>query len=114
LRAFVSNWGGDTVTVVDTSTLGIVRTVRTGTHPSAIATSPVRNETYVANTDSDTVTVLDGAGNVLRSIDLRPYSDAPIGASPDALTVSPDGGTLYVANANDNDVGVIQLAAAGP
>ena len=93
-RAFVSNWGADTVTVVDTSTLGVIRTVHTGTHPSAIVTSPVRDETYVANADSDTITVLGAAGTVLRSIDLRPYSGAPIGASPDALTVSPDGGTL--------------------
>jgi len=107
-RAFVSNWGAGTVTVVDTSTLGVVSTVHTGTHPSAVVTSPVRDETYVANADSDTVTVLDGAGTVLRSIDLRPYSGAPIGASPDALTVSPDGRTLFVANANDDDVAVVQ------
>jgi YVTN family beta-propeller protein len=112
-RAFVSNWGTGTVTVVDTSTLAVVRTVHTGTHPSAVVTSPVRDETYVANADSDTVTVLDGTGTVLRSIDLRPYSGAPIGASPDALTVSPDGGTLFVANANDDDVAVVQLAYAG-
>ena len=77
-------------------------------------TSPLRDETYVANADSDTITVLGGANTVLRSIDLRPYSGAPIGASPDALTVSPDGGTLYVANANDDDVAVVvQLGAAG-
>ncbi len=112
--AFVSNWGADTVTVVDTSTLGVARTVYTGTHPRAIVTSPLRDETYVANADSDTITVLGGASTVLRSIDLRPYSGAPIGASPDALTVSPDGGTLYVANANDDDVAVVvQLGAAG-
>jgi len=112
-RAFVSNWGERSVTVVDTATRAVIRTVATGTHPSAIVTNPARDETYVANADSDTVSVLDAAGTALRTIDLRPYSGAPIGASPDALTVSPDGGTLYVANANDNDVAVVQLAAAG-
>lgn len=112
-RAFVTNWGADSVSVVDTSTLSVVKTVLTGTHPSAIASSATRDEIYVANSDSDTVTVLGGDGSVLRSIDVRPYAGAPIGASPDALTVSPDGGTLYVANASDNDVVVVRLADPG-
>jgi YVTN family beta-propeller protein len=112
-RAFVSNWGEDSVSVIDTSTLHVVTTVRTGTHPSAIAASPVRNEVYVANSDSDTVTVLSATGAKLRSIDLRPYAGAPIGASPDALAVSPDGSRLYVANGSDDDVAVVKLAPAG-
>jgi YVTN family beta-propeller protein len=112
-RAFVTNWGDDTVSVIDTATLDVVKTVVTGTHPSAIAASPVRNEIYVANSDSDSVTVLSATGAKVRSIDLRPYAGAPIGASPDALTVSPDGARLYVANGSDDDIAVIQLAAAG-
>jgi YVTN family beta-propeller protein len=112
-RAFVTNWGEDSVSVVDTSTLTVTATVETGTHPSAIVANRARNEVYVANSDSDTVTVLGPTGTVLRSIDLRPYAGAPIGASPDALTLGPDGSTLYVANASDDDVAVVQLAAAG-
>ena len=91
-----------------------MRTVVIGTHPSAIAPSPTRRELYVANSDSDTVSVLDDrTGAVLRTIDLRPYAGAPIGASPNAITVSPDGETLYVANADDDDIAVVDLAAAG-
>jgi YVTN family beta-propeller protein len=113
-RAFVSDWGGNTVTVVNTRTLHVARTVTVGTHPSAVATNPVAHEIYVANSDSDSVSVLDDrTGTILRTIDLRPYPEAPVGGSPDALTASPDGGTLYVTNAGENDVAVVDLAAPG-
>jgi YVTN family beta-propeller protein len=112
--AFVSSWGGQTVTVVDTRTAAVVTTLTVGTHPSAMALNPVNSELYVADTDSDTITVIDAdSARVLRTIDDRPYAGAPIGASPDGLAVSPDGGTLYVANAGDNDVAVVKLASPG-
>jgi YVTN family beta-propeller protein len=113
-RAFVTNWGSRTASIVSTRTRRVTATIGVGTHPSAIITSPVRHEIYVANADSDSVSVLDDrTAALLRTIDLRPYTDAPIGASPNALAVSPDGATLYVANAGDNDVAVVRLAAAG-
>jgi YVTN family beta-propeller protein len=113
-RAFVTNWGTRTVSIVSTRTRRVTRTVRVGTHPSAILTSPVRHEIYVANADSDSVSVLDDrSGTVLRTINLRPYTGAPIGASPNALAASPNGRRLYVANAGDDDVAVVRLAASG-
>jgi YVTN family beta-propeller protein len=69
------------------------------------------SELYVANTDSDSVSVINtAAGAATRTIDLRPSPDAPNGTSPNALAVSPDGGTLYVADAGGNDVAVVRLA----
>ena len=89
-------------------------TIPVGLHPSALAISPAGSELYVANTDSDTVTVVDTRTRaILRTIDLRPYVGAPVGASPDGLAVSEDGSTLYVANAGDNDVAVIRLGPPG-
>jgi YVTN family beta-propeller protein len=113
-RAFVTNWGAHSVSIVNTATDRVVRTVRVGTHPTAIAASPTRDELYVADSDSDDVRVLDGStGDVVRTIDLRPSLDSPVGASPNALAVSPDGAVLYVANAGDDDVAVVDLAAEG-
>jgi len=112
--AFVTNWGARTVSVVDLALRKQVATLETGTHPSAIVASSTSDEIYVTNTDSDRVSVLDGDRAVLlRQIDLRPYAEAPLGASPNALALSPDGSTLYVANAGDNDVAVVVLAAPG-
>jgi YVTN family beta-propeller protein len=108
--AYVSNWGFDKVSVVNTHTLSLTGQIHVGTHPSALAASPTRDELYVANTDSDSISVIDTTTNtVTRTISLSPYDGAPVGTNPDALAVSTDGGTLYVANSGNNDVAVVRL-----
>ncbi|MBA3349574.1 MAG: bifunctional YncE family protein/alkaline phosphatase family protein [Actinobacteria bacterium] len=112
--AYVSNWGKRSVSVVDTQSARLVKTVRVGTHPSAMALNPVNDELYVANSDSDSVSVIDTDKNrVVRTISVRPYPGAQVGTSANALAVSPDGKALYVANAGNNDVAVVELAEAG-
>lgn len=109
-RAYVSEWGQKAVAVVDTSSRTMIGEIAVGTHPSALAVSPTRDELYVANTDSDSVSVIDTRANrVTQTIALQPYEGAPVGTSPNALAVAPDGRTLYVANAGDNDVAVVRL-----
>jgi YVTN family beta-propeller protein len=84
--------------------------IEVGTHPNAMAVNPVNDELYVANADSDTVSVIDTTTNVVvRTIDLSPYLGAREGSSPDALAVSPDGQTLYVVNSLNDDIAVISL-----
>ena len=108
--AYVSNWGGASVTVVDLTGPSVRSTVPVGTHPSALALNPKRAELYVADTDSDAVSVIDtGRARLTRTIDLAPYPGAPVGSSPNGLAVAPDGSTLYVANAGNNDVAVVHL-----
>src|SRR5207237_8147443 len=73
--------------------------------------TPKRPEAYVADSDSDTVSVLDTArGQRVRTVPMAPYRGAPVGSSPNGLAVAPDGATLYVANAGNNDVAVVRLA----
>jgi YVTN family beta-propeller protein len=72
----------------------------------------VNNELYVANADSDTISVLDTTTNqVVRTIDLTPFPGSPFGAGPNGLAISSDGRTLYVANAFDNDIAVVRLGS---
>jgi len=113
--AYVSNWGEESVSVIDLSvpTLAQGPAISVGTHPNAMALNPTNNELYVANADSDNVSVIDTrTKQVIRTIDLSPYPGAKEGSSPNALTVSPDGKLLYVANATNNDVAVVQLGDA--
>ena len=112
--AYVSDWGAHTVSMVTTATKTFTGKITVGTHPIALTTNPVaaRHRVYVANGDSDSISVIDAATNkVTRTIDLAPYEGAPVGSNPDALALSPDGRTLYVSNGGNNDVVVIDLGS---
>jgi YVTN family beta-propeller protein len=112
--AYVSNWGQDSVLVVDTASGRVRGSVRVGTHPSAMSLSPSGNELYVAVTDGDAIAVVNPASNrLIRTFSVSPYPGARVGAQPNALVASPDGRTLYAANAGNNDVDVIRLATGG-
>ncbi len=112
--AFVSNQGANTVSVLDIS--GVTPTVRTtvtvGTHPNAEVLDAAAHRLYVANGDSDQVSVVDTSTyQVVSTIDLAPYSNANVGTNPTGLTLSPDGHTLYVANSGNNDVDIINVTS---
>jgi len=112
---FASNWGEHSVTAIDAATRAVRGKINVGTHPNAMAANPQpsRPELYVANGDSDSISVINTNSLVVtRTYSLAPYRGAAIGSNPDALTVSPDGRTLYVSNAGNDDVAVISLASS--
>ncbi|MEU9214136.1 bifunctional YncE family protein/alkaline phosphatase family protein, partial [Streptomyces sp. NPDC048415] len=110
--AYVTNQGGDTVSVLDVSGAAPVQqaSVKVGTHPNAIIADAAGGTLYVANGDSDEVSVIDnGTRKVTRTIGLAPYAQAPVGSNPDALALSDDGQRLYVANSGNNDIAVVSV-----
>jgi YVTN family beta-propeller protein len=147
-KLYVSNWGGrrpqvgeptaasagsqvlvDTrtigrdgsVTVLDEATLVRVAEITVGLLPSGLATSPDGSRLYVANANSDSVSVIDTATyRVVETIAVRPNAGLPFGSATNALCVSPDGARLFVAAGTNNAVAVVRLsraasgAAAGP
>jgi YVTN family beta-propeller protein len=80
----------------------ITATVTAGTSPSAVAVNPVSNRIYVANTASNTVTVIDGATNTTATV--------AVGSGPSALAVNPVTNKIYVANSLGFSVTVIDGA----
>lgn len=141
-RCYVSNWGGDppvagapqalssgtpvrinpetgVANEGSVSVLGLVggrwqqlRTIRVGLLPSGLLAGPKGHRLYVANANSDTVSVIDLATDtVVETIPCRPESRLPFGSGANALALSPDGGTLYVANATNNCLAVVTLGA---
>jgi YVTN family beta-propeller protein len=65
---------------------------------------------FVANANSDTVTVLNTETRALaETIPMRLDAHEPFGSATDGLTLSRDGKILYVANAGNNAVGVVEL-----
>jgi YVTN family beta-propeller protein len=101
------------VSVVDLTQNLKVADIPTGLHPNAQTLSSDGTTLYVANANSDTVTVINTqARAVQETILMRPNPSMPFGSASDGLALSPDGTTLYVANAGNNAVGIVQLPNA--
>ncbi len=83
----------------------------TGSHPLGLTFSRDYSKLYVANAQSDTVSVVSTATNAITaSILLRPQGALGLpGVTPDNLALSPDGKTLYATLADMNAVAVIDL-----
>ncbi|MGZ3762965.1 MAG: bifunctional YncE family protein/alkaline phosphatase family protein, partial [Mucilaginibacter sp.] len=142
-KAFVTNWGGpapvDTthetagvpygkayidpktgainrgsVSVFDLQSGETVTAIETGLHPNDIIASADNKYVYVANGNSDNISVIDAYRNKITSVipvSLFNEGKVLVGDSPNALHLSDDGRLLYVANGLDNAVAVIQLGA---
>jgi YVTN family beta-propeller protein len=139
-RGYVTNWGGDApragepqslssdtpvridarTNVANDGTVSVlgregghwkqIKSLRVGLHPSGLALGPGRRLLYVANANSDTVSVIDTRSDaVIETIPCRPQDGLPFGSGSNALAVSPDGTRLYVANGTNNCIAVVQL-----
>jgi len=107
----VSNWGDQSVSLLEPASLKETSRVAVGAHPSDLAYAP-DGRLFVANAGSNSVSVIAG-GKVVETImtSLDPHD--PVGSTPDALAMSPDGRFLYVANADNNDVAMISISRPG-
>ncbi len=96
------------VTRMDLETGKATHTLAVGLHPTALALDEARRRLYVANGNSDSVSVIDTERvQVVKTFAIQPFSQAVRGIAPTALQVSADGGTLYAACGGINAVAVI-------
>ena len=138
-KAYVTNWGGripssgdatgpssgsqvvvdpmtgiassGTVSVIDLLDRKMTAEIEVGLHPAGMALSPDESQLYVANANSDYVSVIDTeTDQVVRKLSTKPMSQLPLGSAPNALTASSDGEKLFVANGGNNALAVIDLA----
>jgi YVTN family beta-propeller protein len=105
-RIYVTNQLDNSASVIDGDTHKIVATVRVGVSPAAMAVSPDRKSIYIANTGSDTVSVLHTADNAVAKTIALPRGSRPIG-----LAVSPNGRWLYAADGGTNRVSVLDTGS---
>src|SRR5207247_5267658 len=90
-----------------------VAQVPTGLHPCDLALSADGRTLYVANANSDTVSVIDTrARRVVETVLVRPDPSLPFGSAPTGLALSADGRTLWVTLGGNNAVAVVDLALA--
>ncbi|MBV9226337.1 MAG: bifunctional YncE family protein/alkaline phosphatase family protein [Acidobacteriaceae bacterium] len=105
-----------TVSVVDLPSMTVTATIPTGLHPTGMAF--YKNYLLVANTYSDTISVINTANNaVVGTIDLGlpigvPGANTPAyGAAPNSIAVDSNGGIAYVALYNANAIAVVNLSS---
>jgi len=124
---YVSNWGGRSVSVVDTQTGRRVRDIPVGIRPNDMALAK-DGRLFVACSGDNTVHVIPTQAleqsvaeaspsrrppeNAREIISTSLYPQSPEGSTPDSVAVSPDGKTLFVANADNNSVLVVDISNA--
>jgi len=137
-KAYVSNWGGrlaqkedktalsagkevvvdpktgiassGTVSVIDLNSRKVLKEINVHLHPSGMVIHPDGSKLYVANANSDLISVIDTRTDmVIKDLNPKPMADLPFGSAPNALAISADGLTLYAANGGNNLIAVIDL-----
>src|ERR1700741_3916676 len=95
VMAYVSNEKGNTVSVIDTDTWTVTKTIKVGQRPRGIEFSRDGKFVMVAVGDDDTIQVIDAKTHEITDT-------LPSGPDPELFTQDTTGKTLYVANENDN------------
>ena len=98
------------VTVIDLADGNVKTEVLVELHASALAVSPDKKYVVVANTGSDTLSVIDTkTDEVVEKIWTRQTPADLFGAQPNALAFDRSGKRLYVCNGTQNAVAVVQF-----
>jgi YVTN family beta-propeller protein len=111
-KVYVAAERDDAVYVLDThdpARPALRATLHTGAHPVSVLLSRDQSRLYVANSLSDTISIVDTkADRIISTVLLRPAvaKDLP-GVTPTALALSPDQKTLYAALGDMNAIAVI-------
>lgn len=101
-----------TVSVFNPANGKLIQEILVGLHPNDIISSPDESFVYIANSNSDAISVIDTKiDKVIHTIPVKlgeeknPY----FGDSPNGLGISSDGNTLYVTMGMDNALAVVEL-----
>jgi YVTN family beta-propeller protein len=97
--------GANKVSIIDTSTDKVIDTVSVGRKPLAITYNPSNNHVYVANTFSDTVSVIDTLrnNNIISNIAIGHFP----GNGSSGLAYNSNNGNIYVADIGSDSVSEI-------
>ncbi len=108
-RLFVSNWASESVSVIDTATNKVIRTLHVGKNPNDMKLA-ADGRLFVACSNDNTVHVIDTKTLQIverLSTTLTPF--APEGSTPDALAIDDVHKLLYIANADNNSIAVAHI-----
>ncbi|MBW8768967.1 MAG: bifunctional YncE family protein/alkaline phosphatase family protein [Gemmatimonadetes bacterium] len=103
-----------TVTRVDLVSGRVIASVTVGLHPTGLAWDEPHERLFVANGNSDDVSVVDTRSNaVVATIAADPFREHRAGIAPTALALADSGRRLYVTLGGANAVAVYDVSAIG-
>jgi YVTN family beta-propeller protein len=102
-KIYVADGGDNTVYAIDVFNVTNVVPIAVGYSPTYMAVDPLRDKIYVANTASNTVSVID------TSTDKKEPHDITVGKGPTYMAEGGNG-KIYVANTASNTVSVIDTS----
>ena len=100
--AFVTNEKDNSVTVIDTEKLEVIKTFPVGQRPRGV----------IISNDGKWLIVCTSDDNIIQVYDTKTYElvkTLPSGPDPELLILHPSGNPLYVANEDDNLVTVVDI-----
>ncbi|MBD0389040.1 MAG: beta-propeller fold lactonase family protein, partial [Nostoc sp. C3-bin3] len=108
-KVFVTSQRDNEVVAVNI-TAGSITRIPVGSQPNKVQLSTDQKRLYVANGNSDSVSVIDtNTNNVVQTINLSRPSDRYKGANPNSVALSSDERQLYVTLGGENAVAVVDL-----
>ena len=99
-RVFVSNEKGDSVSVIDTQTNQVIKTIAVGKRPRGVGLAPDGSAVYVAISGENHIAVIDPNS-------LKVTGQFPSGDDPEAFAVHKNG-NIYISNENDAKASVYE------
>ena len=99
-----------TLSVVNAKT-GDTREIMVGLAPSQLAVNPKGTLLAVANSHSDTLSLIDTATLARTDVKIPTYPDAALGSQPIALAFAGDGAALYAACGGSNAIAEVRESA---
>ncbi len=113
-KLYISVWGAGKVAVFNTETNEITGFIKVESHPNDMLLSKDSKFLFVANSNSNSVSVIDlDKGKLIETIGTALFPDAPAGSTPNGLAISDDGSKLFIANADNNCLAVFDISEPG-
>ncbi|MBO1908036.1 autotransporter domain-containing protein [Microvirga sp. 3-52] len=107
---YAANYSNNSISVIDTGTNTVTRTISVGPNPFGIVLSPDNDRIYVANSGNGSGTTV----SVINAVTNTVIGTITVGNTPTHLSISPDGSRLYVANNRSNSLSVIDTTTLAP
>jgi YVTN family beta-propeller protein len=109
-RLFVSNWSSESVSVIDTATNKVIRTLHVGMNPNDMKLAK-DGRLFVACSNDNTIHVIDTRSlQLLERLSTTLTPLAPEGSTPDSLLIDERRQLLFAANADNNSIAVIRIS----